>query len=104
MPIHDWTLVSPGTFHNFHYQWLAALCDALNSGGLPDGYFAMVEQRAGGPVPDVLAIQLPPPAPNSSEPGGLALATAPPKARFVVRTEPAIYARRARRITVRDEL
>jgi hypothetical protein len=105
MPVHDWTRVSSGTFHNFHLQWQAALTTALNSGGLPEGYFAMVAQRADGPIPDVLAIELPsPPAPSSGEPGGLALATTPPKTRFVVKTEAAIYACKARRITVRDEL
>lgn len=105
MPVHDWTRVSSGTFHNFHLQWQAALTTALNSGGLPGGYFAMVEQRAGGPVPDVLAIQLPPPPiPAGGGTGGLAVATVPPKTRFVVRTDAAIYARKARRITVRDEL
>jgi hypothetical protein len=84
MPVHDWTRVSSGTFHNFHLQWQAALATALNSGGLPDGYFAMVEQRANGPIPDVLAIELPPPTtPN---------------------TGAAVYAKNARRITVRDEL
>jgi hypothetical protein len=106
MPIHDWTRVSPGTFHNFHLRWLAALCDVLNGGVLPDGYFAMAEQRAGGPIPDVLTLQLPPPtvskAPSSSE--GLAVATSPPQARIIVRSDAAEFARRARRITVRDEL
>lgn len=105
MPVHDWARVSSGTFHNFHLQWQAAMTAALNSGVLPSGYFAMVEQRADGPIPDVLAIQLPPPpTPRTNEPGGLALATVPPKTRFVVRTDPTIYARKARRITVRDEL
>jgi hypothetical protein len=105
MPVHDWTRVSSGTFHNFHLQWQAALTVALNTGGLPEGYFAMVEQRVGGPIPDVLAIELPPP--STQTPGGtgsLLAEIAPPKTRFVVRTEPTIYARRARRITVRDEL
>jgi hypothetical protein len=106
MPIHDWSWVAPGTFHNFHYRWLAALCDVLNGGALPDGYFAMAEQRAGGPIPDVLTLQLPPsPVPASpSPPGGFAVATAPPKARIIVRSDAAEYARRARRITVRDDL
>jgi len=105
MPVHDWTRVASGTFHNFHCRWQSALCDALNIGGLPGGYFAMMEQHADGPIPDVLAIQLPPPeTPTGKELGGLALATAPPKTRFVVKTEAAIYARKARRITVRDEL
>lgn len=103
MPVHDWTKVAPGTFHNFHLQWQAAMTAALNSGMLPDGYFAMVEQRADGPIPGVLAIELPPPPePIVSEPGGLAVATAPPKARFVVKSDPAIYAQKARRIAVRD--
>lgn len=105
MPVHDWTKVASGTFHNFHCRWQSALCDALNAGSLPAGYFAMMEQRAGGPVPDVLAIQLPPPeTPRPNGGGSVAVAKAPPKARFVVTTEPAIYARKARRITVRDEL
>jgi hypothetical protein len=105
MPAHDWTRVSSGTFHNFHCRWQSALCDALNAGGLPGGYFAMMEQRADGTIPDVLAIELPPPpTPSTAEPGGLALATSPPKARFIVKTDRAVYAHKARRITVRDEL
>ncbi|MDB5313533.1 MAG: hypothetical protein JWO38_7735 [Gemmataceae bacterium] len=106
MPIHDWARVSPGTFHNFHYRWLAALCDALNAGGLPDGYFAMAEQRAGGPIPDILTLHLPPP-PGGATNGhttGPAVATAPPQTRFVVRSEVLEYARRANRITIRDDL
>jgi hypothetical protein len=105
MPIHDWTRVSPGTFHNFHHQWTASLTNSLNAGALPDGYFAMAEQRVGGPIPDVLTLQLPPPpTPSSGLPGGLAVATTPPKARIVVRSEAAEYAHRAQRITVRDDL
>lgn len=106
MPIHDWTRVSPGTFHNFHQGWMIALRDALNAGRLPDGYFAMVEQRAGGPIPDVLALELPPPPGGSPDgrSGGLAVEVAPPKARFVVRSEAAQYARKADRITLRDDL
>jgi hypothetical protein len=105
MPVHDWPRVASGTFHNFQCRWQSALCDALNAGGLPGGYFAMMEQRANGPVPDVLAIELPPPPTQApSESDGVAVAVAPPKARFVVKTDAAVYARKARRITVRDEL
>jgi len=35
MPIHDWTRVDTGLFHDFHQGWIRALCDALNAGGLP---------------------------------------------------------------------
>jgi hypothetical protein len=105
MPIHDWTRVAAGTWHNFHQGWAIALRDALNAGVLPEGYFAMAEQRIGGPIPDVLTLQLsPPPGPPAEPSGGLGVATAPPKTRIVVRSEAAAYARRANRITVRDDL
>ena len=51
MPIHDWTRVQAGTFHFFHQRWIAALCDALNLGGLPDGDFAMSAVDAKWPTP-----------------------------------------------------
>ena len=44
MPIHDWTRVEAGTFHALHFFWVAALTNALNSGGLPRGYYALVER------------------------------------------------------------
>lgn len=105
MPMHDWTRVSSGTYHNFHVQWQAALAIALNSGALPEGYFAMVEQRLDGPIPDVLAIEIPnAPSDPVNGSGGLAVATTPPKTRFVARTEAGVYAHRTKRVTVRDEL
>ncbi len=55
MPIHDWTRVQPGTYHNFHFLWLARLLDCLNAGVLPEGWFAMAERRTGESVTDVLA-------------------------------------------------
>jgi hypothetical protein len=39
MPIHDWTHVPAGIHHFFHQRWISALADALNAGGLPEGYF-----------------------------------------------------------------
>ena len=44
MPIHDWTRVPAGTYHFFHQRWISAIADALNGGGLPEGYFAMSER------------------------------------------------------------
>jgi len=29
MLMHDWTRVTSGTFHNFHYCWLAKIMDRL---------------------------------------------------------------------------
>jgi Protein of unknown function (DUF4058) len=99
MPVHDWTRVRANRFHDFHQSWTIAIRNALNAGGLPPGYFAMVEQRAGGPEPDVITLELTPPA--SLTPGGLAVDLHPPKARFVTRSEAAGYARKANRVTVR---
>lgn len=99
MPIHDWTRVRSNRFHDFHQSWTIAIRNALNAGRLPPGYFAMVEQKAGGPEPDVITLDL-----NSSSatpPSGLAVAEVPPKARFVKRTDAQRYARRANRVTVR---
>ena len=45
MPMHDWTRVPSGLFHDFHQRWTAALSNALNAGCLPKGFYALVEQR-----------------------------------------------------------
>jgi hypothetical protein len=100
MPIHDWTRVRANRFHHFHQTWTTSLAAALNAGLLPSGFFAMAEQITGGPEPDVVALKLTPPAgvPSST---GLAVELVPPRARFVVRSEAALYARKANRITIR---
>lgn len=99
MPIHDWTRVGANRFHHFHQSWTIAIGNALNAGRLPPGYFAMVEQRTGGPEADVIALELTPPA--SPAPVGTAVHLQPPQARFVTRSETGAYARKANRITVR---
>src|SRR5262245_41591469 len=99
MPIHDWTRVRANRFHDFHQRWTIAICNALNAGRLPPCYFAMVEQKAGGPEPDVITLELTPPVGPVT--GGVAVDLQPPKARLVTRSEAAGYARKANRITVR---
>jgi hypothetical protein len=37
MPVHDWTQVTAGTFHDFHKAWITELRNALNGGVLPGG-------------------------------------------------------------------
>jgi hypothetical protein len=32
MPIHDWTRVGAGTFHDFHTTWIVELARAFNAG------------------------------------------------------------------------
>ena len=57
MPIHDWTRVTAGTFYAFHVAWIAELQRVLNSGVLPEGYYAQAEQVAGQVIADVLALE-----------------------------------------------
>lgn len=102
MPIHDWTPVDTGLFHNFHQTWTVYLCNALNSGVLPADYFALIEQRTRGPFPDVLTLKL---AAESDDPvdgsGTLTVATAPPRTRWMERREVDAYAAKANRVTIR---
>ncbi len=102
MPVHDWTRVYAGLFHHFHQRWIQALCDRLNTGDLPPGYYALSEQVICGPIPDVLTLQL---RPDSLEPtglsGGTSLAVAPPRTRFVLRAEADAYVAKASRIAIR---
>lgn len=59
MPMHDWTRVEPGIYHDFHGEWLYALKHALNGGLLPDDYYAMVDQKVTGALgigPDILTL------------------------------------------------
>jgi hypothetical protein len=99
MPIHDWTRVEAGDFHDFHQCWVVALRNALNTGLLPPGYMAMAEQVTGRPIPDVVTLH----ARESKEgpEGGIAVATAPPTARVIARLERVNYAKRADRVVIR---
>jgi hypothetical protein len=98
MPIHDWTRVRANRFHDFHQSWTIALRNALNAGRLPPGYFAMVEQKTGGPEPDVVTLELQPPAGPVA--GGVAVDARPPRTRFIARREASDYARRGNRIAI----
>jgi hypothetical protein len=103
MPIHDWTRVDAGLFHDFHQSWTFTLRQALNAGCLPPGYFALIEQNIKGPIPDVLTLKLAADAETSDRPdaGGIAVASAPPQSCVVQQTEADLYAHKANRITVR---
>jgi hypothetical protein len=104
MPIHDWTRVDAGIFHDFHLSWIAEIKKTLNAGLLPSGYYALAEQIACGFAPDALTLQEPVHGSISAvaEPcGGIAVADAPPKVRFHARAEMDMYAAKARRVTIR---
>jgi hypothetical protein len=101
MAIHDWTRVDAGLFHDFHQDLTIELRRALNAGRLPPGYVALTDQQTAGPIQDVLTLNRRPTGPRKGEPvGGLAVATVPPRARFVVEGEGNAYARLANRIRI----
>jgi hypothetical protein len=106
MPIHDWTRVDPGTFHDFHRGWTVGLSNALNSGVLPARYFAMIEQRTKG----LDGHELMQPLTTAEEEdadrsigGGVSIAATPPRAQRVLRMPDVnFYTGIANPIAIRD--
>jgi hypothetical protein len=109
MPIHDWTRVTAGTFHDFHHVWIGELRTALNSGILPVDYYAQAEQIAGSFGPDVLALQMPDHivndgkeiAPDPDASSGLSVVVSPPKARILAEAEMNSYVLKKSTIVIR---
>jgi len=64
MPLHDWTRVDAGIFHDFHHAWIEEIKRALNAGLLPENYYALAEQHAAGFGPDVVTLELTPDSGN----------------------------------------
>jgi hypothetical protein len=86
MPVHDWTRVSDGTFHDFHYSWVLEIKRVLKRGLLPKGYYVMAEQLGGDlGAPDVLTLQA---AGTTPEPEGPLAGTA-----TLTESPPAVHAR-----------
>ncbi|MCI0356897.1 MAG: DUF4058 family protein [Planctomycetaceae bacterium] len=76
----------------------------LNHSILPEGYYAMAEQVAGGVIPDVLTLQAVDDvddAPIADEEGGTAVAVEPPKVSITARLEQSLYARKANHLVIR---
>ena len=103
MPIHDWTRVSFGTFHNFHQHWMVSLCDALNGGVLPEGYFAMTEQVVGRPEADVVALETDSDGDLPPDGGGTATVVRP-QTTFVLAAEEERYAGKASCVVIHHGL
>ncbi|HEY3245171.1 MAG TPA: DUF4058 family protein [Phycisphaerae bacterium] len=91
MPVHDWTCVEAGIFHDLHVSWIPELKKALNGGLLPEGYYALSEQHAGQMVADVLTLHVSPALsgqqkqagawPSIPATGGMAVAAVAPRVR-----------------------
>jgi hypothetical protein len=114
MPIHDWTRVDAGIFHDFHQSWITEIKRVLNQGILPPDYYALAEQQAAGFAPDVVTLQLhgngsvnqtPATLPGPAKGGAR---VAPPKLQPVAQTDMTFYRRKQNAISVRhvsgDEL
>src|SRR5688572_13980807 len=106
MPIHDWTQVGAGIFHDFHHGWIEEIKRALNNGLLPTDYYAIAEQIIGHLGPDVLTLRTPgfaalPTPTHEPAGGGVAVAQRPPKARFHVKAESDLYSEKAKAVVVR---
>src|SRR5262249_2998996 len=111
VPIHDWTRVYAGIFHEFHLDWIYNLKLVLNQGVLPPDYYALAERVAGGLHPDVLSLERNPsptlsadsngPSETASHDGCIAVATAPPRVRFTASADPESYARKRNRVAIR---
>lgn len=105
MPIHDWSRVDAGIFHDFYVAWTVEIANALNGGALPTDYFALVEQAVGRPIPDVVTLQMRSNAPHPrADGGGVALMDAPPKARYTMTAPTDRYAAKANQISIRHRL
>jgi hypothetical protein len=105
MPLHDWSRIPAGLFHDFHQSWSIRIKDALNAGRLPRGVAALVEQRSGPRESGVLAVESRGKLPRSEfgDAGGVATMEQP-VTRFVSRTTKEFYASRANRIVIKHRL
>jgi len=112
MPIHDWTRVDAGIFQNFHHAWISTIGRALNSRVLASDCYGLAERvpahlgldelsletvgsKASGEGVDGAGLRV------ALVDGGIAVADAPPRVRFVSASELTGYARSRSRIVVR---
>ena len=106
--MHDWTLVSAGTYHGFHTLWIGELTRVLNTGLLPRQYYAEAEQVAGDTGPDVLALEFDADSfatqtADDADAGGTATLTKTKPAVTVtqIASEAEIYSERRNRLAIR---
>lgn len=112
MPVHDWSRVICGYFHDFHQNWSVVIANALNEGLLPDRLYALVERpppwfgRADGRggINELLRPSVDQPRCRFEAASGPHVRTNRPTADVIQRpklTDAGDYARRANVITVR---
>jgi hypothetical protein len=101
MPVHDWSRVGAGIFHDFHCGWIVEIRNVLNNGLLPPDHYAMAEQIVGNLGPDVLALQADGPDGAGEARGATAVAVAPPKVRFTATAEMDEYVLKQKTLVIR---
>ncbi len=111
MPIHDWSKVDAGIFHDFHHAWIEQIKRLLNSGVLPPDHYALAEQHTSHFGPDVLTLQsrvrgdedqdqgTPIGLESGATSGGVIIAT--PRARLAGETDLEFYRRKQNVVAVR---
>ena len=103
MPIHDWSRVEAGIFHDFHHAWIEEIKRALNGGILSGEYYALAEQHTSRYGPDVLTLQGPSDngdsVASSSDDGGVLVAA--PKLQVTAEGEIDYYRRKQNAIAIR---
>jgi hypothetical protein len=106
MPIHEWTRVEAGIFHDFHHAWIEEIKRELNARLLPGDYYAMAEQHAAGFGPDVLTLQSLEETTGDETRGesngnGGTVLLAPPKVELTAETDMEFYRRKQNAVVVR---
>src|SRR5260370_25825881 len=105
MPIHDWTKVDAGIFHDFHHAWIEEIKRTLNRGLLPADYYALAEQITSHLGPDVLTLRRPAlPGPAAGpEGGGACIVDVSPKVRFHAKSLSGRYAAKTKSVVIRQK-
>jgi hypothetical protein len=102
MPVHDWDQTRAGKFHHFHNSWIYKISDRLNAGLLPKGFYAAGEQVADDVEPDVLTLEQSrePPTDWHNAASVVAVEEEPPRVRYTIEAEVAIYGRKQDRVVI----
>jgi hypothetical protein len=111
MPIHDWSRVDAGIFHDFHHAWIEQVKRLLNGGVLPPDHYALAEQQTSHFGPDVLTLRSRAdrdedqdsgfPIGQGSSSTSRGIVAARPKARLAGETDLAFYRRKQNVVAVR---
>jgi hypothetical protein len=99
MPMHDWTRVDAGIYHDFDQAWIAEIKRELNRGLLPQTLYALTEQYASGFGPDVLTLR----GADFEKSGGTARAVVParPQTMYTVKTPADFYLQKQNAVAIR---